>query len=308
MAPADQGDEVGHAPAVDVEHRHDVEHHVVLVEAEGDLGVERVEVQRPLAERNALGEARRPARVEQLRDGVLVDLRLARLPGAAGEQGLVLVGGDPATLALHDHEPGARRQLRDDRLDKRREVPVEEDHPRARVLQDVGDLVRRKADVDRVQDGARLEHPVVALEQVVGVGGDERDAIAWPHPAVHQGVGELMRSPGPRAVGQGSVAVDDADLVPEVRRRAVTELEHGQGNEHGDLLVRWSLPLRAVSRSADRGASGTASGTSAGRPSRTLPRHHGVAMLNQNSKVSSSPRKSITAAASPVIADRAGRA
>ena len=42
---ADQGHEVRHAPAVDVEHRHDVQDHVVLAEAERDLGVERVEVE-----------------------------------------------------------------------------------------------------------------------------------------------------------------------------------------------------------------------------------------------------------------------
>ena len=67
--------------------------------------------------------------------------------------------GDAARLAFEDDEPRPRRQRGRDRLDERREVAVEEDDLRSGVVEDVGDLVRRQADVDRVEDGARPRAP-----------------------------------------------------------------------------------------------------------------------------------------------------
>ena len=213
--------------------RDDVEDDVVLVPAEGDLRAHRVEVEVALAEGDALGQTGGTARVEELGDRVLVDLRVARVSGAAGDEGLVLVAGDPAGLTLHDHETRTHGELRRKLLDERREVRVKEDDPRPGVLQDVRDLGWREPDVDRVEDRPGLEDAVVRLEQVVGVVGDERDAVAGLDAEAVEGVRQLVGPLGPGAIGELEVAVDDADLVAEVGRRPVAELEHREGHEHG---------------------------------------------------------------------------
>ena len=194
VAPADHRQEVGEPPAVDVEEGHDVERDVGLRELDGDLRVEGVEVEGPVGERDALGEPGRPARVEELGHRVLVDLRVARIGGAAGQECFVFVGGDPARLALEDDEAGPGRELGRDGLDEGREVAVEEDDLAPGVVEDVGDLARGQPDVDRVEDGARFEDAVVALEEVVGVVRDEADPVAGLDAEADQGVRQAVGS------------------------------------------------------------------------------------------------------------------
>ena len=255
MPAADHGHEVRHAPAVDVEHRDHMEDHVVLVVAERELGVERMQVQRALAQRDALGQARGAARVEQLGDRVLVHLGMTGLGRAARQQRLVLVSRHATRLALEHHEPRARRELWGDRLDQRGEVAVEEHDLRARVIEDVRDLVGRQPDVDGVEDGTGLEHAEVGLEEVVGVVGDERHPVAGRHAEADERVGQPVRPLGPRVVGQRGLAVDDADLVTEVGGRPVAKLEDRKGHEHGkpprsrrDACVTASLAHPPVAR------------------------------------------------------------
>ena len=100
------------------------------------------------------------------------------------------------------------------------------------MAEDVLDLVRREADVDRVEDGARLDHPVVRLEQVVGVEGDERHAITGRDAELHERVGQAMGPVRELPIGELRLAVDDADLVAEEHRRAIAELQDGQRDEH----------------------------------------------------------------------------
>ena len=142
---ADHRQEMRRSPAVDVEQRNDVEDDVVLREAEPNLRIEGMQMQLPMRHRDTFGKARGAARVEQLGHRVLVDVRMERLRGAAGEHGLVLVGRDSAGLAFHDHEAGQVLELRGDLFDERFEVAVEEHDPGSGVADDVGDLagVRR---------------------------------------------------------------------------------------------------------------------------------------------------------------------
>ena len=120
-----------------------------------------------------------------------------------GEQRLVLVVGDAARLAVeHDEDRSRSTRRARDALDERREVAVEEDDLRRGVVEDVLDLVRRQADVDRVEHGARLDHAVVRLEQVVGVEGDERHPVAGRDAELDERVGEAVRPGRECAVGE----------------------------------------------------------------------------------------------------------
>ncbi len=100
------------------------------------------------------------------------------------------------------------------------------------MVEDVGDLVGREPDVDRVEDRTGLEHAVVGLEEVMGVVGDERDPVAGFDPEPGERVGQAMRPLAERPVGELLLAVDDADLVAEVRPGAITELEDRERYEH----------------------------------------------------------------------------
>ena len=115
---------------------------------------------------------------------------------------------------------------------------MEEDDLRGGVVEDVRDLVRREPDVDRVEDGARLDDAVVGLEQVVGVEGDERHPVAGLDAELDERVGQPVRPIAECAVGELLVPVDDTDLVTEERRRAVAELEDGQRHEHAATIAR----------------------------------------------------------------------
>ena len=229
---ADHRQEMGRAPAVHVEQGHHVEDDIGFGEAEPELGDQAVKVELAMGHRDALGQPGRAARVEQLGQVVLVDLGMEWLGRAARQQPFVLVAGDPAGLAVEDDEGRPGSQARSDLLYERQEVAMEGDHLRAGVIEDPGDLVRRETNVDRVEDGAGLEHAVVGLEQVMGVIGDERDPFAVPDSEALQGVGEAVSALAELGVGELPVAVDQPDLVTEERRCPVAKIEDRQRDEH----------------------------------------------------------------------------
>ncbi len=128
-------------------------------------------------------------------------------------------------LAVEHHEDRARIEPRRDGFDQGRELAVEEDDPRRGVAEDVLDLVRGEADVDRVEHRTGLDDAVVRLEQVVRVEGDERHPVAGRHAELDKRIGQPVGPQPECAIGELLVAVDDADLVTEEGRRAVAKLE-----------------------------------------------------------------------------------
>ena len=259
---ADHGQEVGRAPAVDVEQRDHVQDDIVLGEAQPELRVQAVQVELPVGHRHALGQSGRAARVEQLGHGVLVDVRGQRFGRGGRQERLVFELGHAARLPFDDHEARPAAELRCDLLEERGEVALEEDDLRAGVVEDVGDLVGCQADVDRVEHGARLDDAVVRLQQLVGVVGQERHPLARLDAEPEQGVGQAVRSFGVFPVGELPIAVDDPDSVAEEGRRSVAELEDGERNEHRKspllgLKNRWRcepIGLRPGYDVVDRGA------------------------------------------------------
>jgi hypothetical protein len=70
-----------------------------------------------------------------------------------------------------------------------------------------------KAVVEGDENGADLGDAVVALEEVVGVGAEDADTVAFLHTEVEKGVSELVAAMLELAVGIALVAIDDGDLV-----------------------------------------------------------------------------------------------
>jgi hypothetical protein len=107
------------------------------------------------------------------------------------------------------------RQLVAQRLDERNELGVDEQHAVARVLDDVGDLVREQARVDGVYDGADAGYPVVEFEMAIGVPSDRSDAIALANSPVEQCVRERSAARadvGVRVPMNGSVCTPGDDF------------------------------------------------------------------------------------------------
>src|SRR6266568_4626059 len=102
---------------------------------------------------------------------------------------------------------------------------MEEDDLRGGVVKDPRNLVRREPDVDRIEDGSRLDDAVVRLEKMMGVERDERDAVAGPDAELDEGVGKAMGARRELAIGELRIAVDDPDLVAKERGRAIAEFQ-----------------------------------------------------------------------------------
>ena len=127
---AHPGERVGHAPPVAVEHRQRVEVHVAVGHAGVPAERRRVEPHVAVRELHTLRTGRGATRVVDGGGGVLVGVPRPRLDAEA-QQLVVAVGADhEAVRRLHVGERVV-------------ELGVDEQHRRARVLDDVRDLLRR---------------------------------------------------------------------------------------------------------------------------------------------------------------------
>ena len=149
VLPAHGGHDVGHTPAVAVEHRQRVEVHIAVahqgVPAEGGG----VEPQVPVRHLDALGAGSGAARVVDRGGGSFIGGPGSGLD-ALHEQAVGLLARDQAPRHLHIAE-------------RRLEFRVHEEHVGARVVDDVLDLLCVEAEVDRYADapegaGAEQEH------------------------------------------------------------------------------------------------------------------------------------------------------
>ena len=178
-----------------------------------------------MGEGHALGLARGAAGIKQLGDVVFVKIERQIVGGSGGQQTFVFMGRQSAGLTLDHHKMlgGGQRGLNG--LDQRREILVIEKDFGGRVVEDVGDLGRGQADVDGVEDRPGLQHAVIGFQEMMGVVANERDPITFLHAEAAQGVGQFVGALGVLAIGEGLVAVNDANFVAEIKLGAVAELE-----------------------------------------------------------------------------------
>ena len=154
VAAAEHRHPVRGTPTVHVEQRDRVQHDVAVVAPHRQRAVDRVGGQRPMREHGALGVARRPARVEELADRVLVDRpRVEARPGRGDERGLV-IGADV------EARPGRER------FRERREPGVHDEQCRLAVVEHEGELGRRHAHVERREHAAGGDRILQLMREV----------------------------------------------------------------------------------------------------------------------------------------------
>ncbi len=208
QACADQRAGVGEAPGVDVEHRYDRQHGIPGRKPHrvGQRDRERVQHGRAVMVEGALGRSGRARGVAQAAGRGLVEHRPVVLGRLTRDQAFIasdLEAGSWQMGIVGQHEDALElRQLRRQALDQRQEHRVGEQIAVLGVVDDVGDLVREQARVDRVADGADARDAVVELEVPVIVPGERRDPVALADPELRlQRVGQLPDPAAERGIG-----------------------------------------------------------------------------------------------------------
>ena len=212
------GHRPGEAPAVAVEHRQRPEEHRPRLEpGVHDLG-ERVQGGAAVGEHDPLRPPGRPARVVDADRVVLADEPVLGLAVAGARQKFLVVAAVPADQHALD--------LR--RLDEVAQRLVDDEQPRAGVGEDVRDLLRHQPGVDRDEHRAGTRHAEVGFEELVDVGGEERDAIAVRDPALLERNREPPRSLACLRPRQAALSVDDGGSVGECERGPLEERDRRQ--------------------------------------------------------------------------------
>ncbi len=225
MRAADGRDGPGEAPAVAVEHRERPQVDGPIAEAGVEDVAEGVEVGAPVRAHDAL----RPpggARGVVDRDQLVLVLRRAALRSArvsGGEQVLVRIARG-ARVVDPDHLQ--RRQV--EALQRPGERRVDQQEPRARVAEDVADLGRGEANVDRHHHPAGEGHAEVRLEHRRRVRAQQRHAVAAREPGRAQGARQPPAAAGQLRVAVPARPVDDRRALGEDARRPVQEADRGE--------------------------------------------------------------------------------
>ena len=121
-----------------------------------------------------------------------------------------------------------------DRVDEVGELGVDEDDFGLGVLEDVLEVGGDQAVVDWDDHGADGGGGVEGFEELVAVGGDDRDAVALAEAHCDEGVGLLVDALAELAPGETELAVDDGLGVGEELGRAAQKIVDEQRDFHGE--------------------------------------------------------------------------
>ena len=189
---------VGQPPAVGMEHRHHRHDGVVLAHAEGLGHAHRHRVEHHGAVRvdHPLGPPGRARGVADAAAVALVEHRQLVVGIAGPEQVLVaLVAVRHRGAGERHHEHPLRRDLGPDLLEQRQQHVVHDHEAVARVVGDIGDVVRMQPEVERVQHAAGAGDAEVALLMRVVVPHHGGHRIAPFETRACQCRGELAGAP-----------------------------------------------------------------------------------------------------------------
>ena len=229
VRPADGGDGPRVTPAVAVEHGERPEVDAAPVQPGLDDLAERIEVRAPRMVLHALGHAGGAGRVVDGDDVHLGCDGVAVLAVRRGREELLVLGaGDVAGAWGLVDDLHVERYVGDlvaHLADGGRELGVEHEHLRLRVVEDVGDLARGEAGVDGDERRADAHWAVVRLQQRGQVGDDEGDAVASADACALQRPGEPVHAVAQFAVGVDALLVDDGRFVRVHERAPLQERE-----------------------------------------------------------------------------------
>ena len=200
-----------------------------------------------MAVEDALGVARRAGRVAEHRRGVLVERGEVEGVLLGTKERLVVEDAlrrQRRAVVRDDDDVLDRRHLLDELPQQRQERSIDEDDFVLGVARDERELVRMKAEIQRVHDRAHRRRRRVHLEVPVVVPAERRDAVAGFDAEPRERVRDLARARVKRAVRVAvhravGEARDDLALWEE-RARAIEkmrqrqrEVHHASGERHG---------------------------------------------------------------------------
>ena len=190
-----------------------------------------------MGELDTLRSGRRAARVVDRRDRVLAAVPRPGVRVVAQQHASV---SSPITKRMRCVHAGERLV----------ELRVDEQHRRARVLDDVAHLVGVQTEVDRHDDTPVARHGEQRGHHASAVLGDDRHPLAEPdaervEPCCHGAHADRDLVPGELAPARGRLVrfVDDADAVAEDGLGAIEEVEDVERDVHGASGQRRRRPL-----------------------------------------------------------------
>ena len=222
-------------PAVGVKHREGPEITLVRRHVHVHERSDGIHVSITVRDHHAFGPGRRAARVIDRQEIVLVDRHASKVRRGGRDERFVIEPTVARVLECDKTFHG--RQLRADAVDGIQQVAVHADDPRAAMIEDVLEIGRRQAVVDRHEDGADLRYGVKRFELRVRVRSDIRDAIAFTNAESLQYRSEAVAAIEELLVRQARAFVDDREPFGIEAACSTHEFEWRQGNVHRAPLL-----------------------------------------------------------------------
>ncbi len=133
---------------------------------------------------------------------VLIHFRVVEVAGRGSEERLVVIHAAGNRFAVQRHNDHA---LEIDLVTKLRQQGkqhiVNDQEPVPGVIGDIGDVLRREAQIERVQDAARSDHAEIGFKVGVMVPHQGRHAITRLETGARQRFGQKARAPVKIGIG-----------------------------------------------------------------------------------------------------------
>ena len=185
-----------------------------------------------MGEYHPLGMSGRARGVEQAGQGAGVEVQGCEAVRGGGQDHVEGIRAGGGLAAGQEDVPAT--QAVPDRPERGPAVGIGDQHPGARVGDDVADLLRLQRGIHDVRDGPGPQGAQVADEQLEAAVQEDRDDLAPARPEARQGTGGAVGEAVEFLIGEGAVFEAERGVMGPILRR----LGQQMGNVHGPLPWR----------------------------------------------------------------------